>query len=251
MTQTMFWERAEALRMRTERSVAAQFRRVRSASMAELRSVLLQYRFFTIAYIRDLAILVGRLPFGKLRSFLADVLSEELGGGDAAQAHPTLYDSFLTTFGVRMTDIDRQALPAIQKLLGGLSRRMLTESPAYAIGLRGMGGECLCQIYLSQLYESFRQNPRLGDIEDELDWTFWDIHIGEVDVAHREETKRIIDELVGQQPHLSDELTRGYDDSLRAWRLFWDHIFANAFDVTGQVEMTPAIQRWPAVATAF
>ena len=65
-----------------------------------LRQVCTQYRFFTIDYISDLALLLAKLPFGGLRSLLSQILAEELGEGDAAKAHPEIYDRFLASIGV-------------------------------------------------------------------------------------------------------------------------------------------------------
>ena len=41
--------------------------------IADLRGFCVQYRFFTIDYITDLALLVSRLPFGGLRSLLGQI----------------------------------------------------------------------------------------------------------------------------------------------------------------------------------
>lgn len=66
-----FWEMAESERTLAEYRVNANLRYLRSASPETLRKIFVQYRFFTLYYITDLALLVSRLPFGALRSGLA------------------------------------------------------------------------------------------------------------------------------------------------------------------------------------
>ena len=69
-----------------------------TAPVANLREILTQYRYFTVYYIADLALLLARLDDGPMRSFLADILYDELGCGKAKLAHPQLYDDFLRRY---------------------------------------------------------------------------------------------------------------------------------------------------------
>ncbi|MGZ3461518.1 MAG: hypothetical protein ACXU86_23760, partial [Archangium sp.] len=92
MTVQEFWAEADKARLGTEQKAQAKMQHLQSAPIEALRRVLHQYRYFTIYYIRDMALLLARLPFGKLRTFLGQVLSEELGEGDHLLGHPQLYD---------------------------------------------------------------------------------------------------------------------------------------------------------------
>ena len=91
-----------------------------------------------------------------------------------------------------------------------------------------MGGECLCQIYLSAMFEHFSQNPYIQSIQDQIDWRFWEIHTGEEDIRHREMTRATIDEYVAANPESLKDLVDGYLLSKNAWDEFWENIFANA-----------------------
>lgn len=87
-TREQFWRFADAAKEATEALAAQRMKVLPSLDIADLRGFCVQYRFFTIDYITDLAVLVARLPSGGLRSLLSRILSEELGDGDPAKAHP-------------------------------------------------------------------------------------------------------------------------------------------------------------------
>jgi hypothetical protein len=236
-----FWQVADELQDQTLAHAEDLFSFIETADPEHLVPILIQYRFFTIYYIPDLAILIARLRDGKLRTFLADILSDELGYGDALKAHPRLYDDFLHTIGVNGADLDRLALRANIELLDQARRDLMdpAKSSTYGIGLRGMGGECVCQIYLARLHEHLIKNPWIQQNRETIDWKFWDLHVGEHDIEHRLETRRLInDEIVahgaaGNGAASEDtgglgDLGRGYYDSMVSWSTFWNNIFAAA-----------------------
>jgi hypothetical protein len=102
-----------------------------------------------------------------------------------------------------------------------LSRR----SPAFGVGLRGMGGECLCQTYLSVMFEHLRAHPFIREHASRIDWEFWTIHTGEQDIIHGELTRQAIDDYIRHDPGVLPELAKGYERSIASWNLFWKHIF--------------------------
>lgn len=222
-TREQFWNFADQAKQATEVLAAQRMRALDHVPPEALREVCIQYRFFTIDYIADLALLVAKLPFGRLRSLLGWILSEELGEGDADKAHPAVYDRFLASIGVDERDIER-ALPANTRILQGLTRDLARSPVAYGVGLRGMGGECLCQTYLSVMFEHMRTHPYLRANEDRIDWEFWTIHTGEEDIVHGELTRAAIDEYLRHDPGVLPELARGYERSIGAWNLFWQNI---------------------------
>ncbi len=226
-----FWTLADDLQRQTVDHASALFAFVETASPPRLFSLLAQYRCFTDYYIADIALLIARLPPGRMRSFLADILFDELGSGDAAQAHPQLYDDFLASLGIEHGDRERQALTANLALLDA-ARAALTAPgapAAYGVGLRGMGGECVCQVYLAKLYEHLIRNPYVREHRERIDWTFWELHVGEHDIAHREKLRALIGEEIGGMDAGSvAALERGYRDSMAAWQAFWGHIHAAA-----------------------
>lgn len=223
MTRDQFWQFADKAKEATEALAAQRMQVLEHLSPEALRHVCIQYRFFTIDYISDLALLVARLPFGGLRSLLGQILAEELGEGDPARAHPTVYDRFLATIGVPQEELNKP-LTANERILKGLTRDMANNPIAFGVGLRGMGGECLCQTYLSVMFEHMRRNPYLVANADRVDWEFWTIHTGEEDIIHGELTRAAIDEYLRHDPGVLPELARGYERSISAWNLFWQNI---------------------------
>ncbi len=224
-----FWALADTARTETEYVADARLIRLAGAPFETLQKIFVQYRYFTIFYITDLALLVAKLPFGELRSLLADFLNDELGNGDSEGSHANLYDAFLTSIGLRGDELDLFPNHENLLLLKDLQNRINTRSSAYAIGLRGMGGECLCQVYLSAMHLHFTKNPSVQALKDRVAWTFWDIHTGEVDIAHREKLKQALGEFVRKRPEELNDLVNGYKDAKGIFDRFWENIYAEHF----------------------
>lgn len=232
-----FWKMADDLQERALQSAGSLFSLAEDAEPDELISLLVQYRFFTIYYTTDLAILVARLKDGALRSFIAELLFDELGQGDPLKAHPRLYDDFLRSIGGRGQELDSLALGANIKLLDAVRRNLSDSntSATYGVGLRGMGGECVCQIYLARLYEHVIKNPYIQQRKSEIDWRFWDLHVGPHDVEHRIKTRAIIHaEIVARGPEALVELERGYQESMASWVAFWTNVMDSTLLERGQ-----------------
>jgi hypothetical protein len=228
VNSSTFWRIADNFQDKTLREAGELFSYLCVAPPNILREILTQYRYFTVYYIPDLALLVARLEDGPMRSFLADILFDELGSGKARLAHPQLYDDFLATIGVNTSDLASQALEENIALLDEARRRLVdgAHGNAYAIGLRGMGGECVCQVYIAQLYECLMKNPYIQANKSAIDWRFWDMHVGDHDIEHREKTRALIDsEIVARGGSALTELGDGYVYSMEQWKEFWTNIF--------------------------
>jgi len=222
-----FWRIADELQDNTLRQAKELFAFVKNADAHSLRAILIQYRFFTIYYISDLALLIAKLADGKIRSFLADVLSDELGRGDPSKAHPNLYDTFLVSVGVEKTQLNDVALKKNIELLDEARKLLMNNSGEFGIGLRGMGGECVCQVYLSLLYEYLILNPYIQKHKSQIHWAFWDLHVGEHDIEHRLETRKLIhSEIVAKDDPAVYQLGLAYKESMRSWEQFWNNIFS-------------------------
>ncbi|AGP34644.1 iron-containing redox enzyme family protein [Sorangium cellulosum] len=226
-----FWKLADDFQAATLRHAEKLFSCTETASLSQLRSILIQYRYFTVYYIADLAVLVARVSDGPLRSFLGTILSDELGMGDPEKAHPRLYDKFLQSIGVSDDVLPALGLKKNVNILDSVRLKLMSPSYSaeYGIGLRGMGGECVCQVYLAQLYEHFSKNPLIQERKNEIDWKFWELHVGDHDIEHRIQTRDLINkELVLRSPKALRDLSLGYRESMKGWIEFWDNIFSCA-----------------------
>lgn len=219
-----FWQFADKAKEATEALAEQKMKALPQLSVEALRQFCTQYRFFTIDYISDLALLLAKLPFGGLRSLLSQILAEELGEGDAAKAHPEVYDRFLASIGVEPEQLERR-LPANRAILSELTEALSRHGPAFGVGLRGMGGECLCQTYLSVMFEHLRAHPYMREHADRIDWEFWTIHTGQEDIIHGELTRQAIDDYIREDAGVLPDLAKGYESSITAWNLFWENIF--------------------------
>lgn len=223
-TRDDFWRFADQAKDATEALAQQKMQALARMPLESLRQFCTQYRFFTIDYIRDLALLLAELPFGGLRSLLSRILAEELGEGDPDKAHPVVYDRFLASIGVA-EEQRTHCLPGNRAILGALTSEMCRRDTAFGVGLRGMGGECLCQTYLAVMFEHLRAHPYMRANEDSIDWEFWTIHTGEQDILHGELTRAAIDDYLRDEPGALPELAQGYERSITAWNCFWQNIF--------------------------
>lgn len=141
---------------------------------------------------------------------------------------PKLYDDFLSSIGVNDRDLSNDALRNNIDLLDEARRQLVDPANGsdYAIGLRGMGGECVCQVYIAQLHQHLTRNPYIWDNRDKIDWRFWDLHVGDHDIEHREKTRALINkEVVLRGGEGLKKLGLGYGYSMESWKQFWINIF--------------------------
>ena len=239
-TVSEFWKIAEYEQMQAEYTVQDKVQYLQSASLEQLRKVFIQYRYFTKYYGSDLGLLIFKVPYGNFKSLISEIAAEDLGNGKADQSHIRLWDNFLVSLGVQESELETSINLGNAALLEELRQLMHTASPAYAIGLRGMGGECLCQIYLTAVYENLRQNPLIEENKASIDWSFWDIHAGEADKEHRLLVKASISEIVESDPASINDLVAGYLKAKEIWDSFWENAYEGGYVHTTMHQATVA-----------
>lgn len=229
-----FWTRAELAKLKARFSVGQEMDILPRLPIQALRAIAFQYRYFTQAFVTDLAHLVVRCPEGRLRSLLGELVSDELGRGDPEAAHLRLYDRFLDSIGAIEPGTPSEALcsrvhPTVDGLLTELRHRTLHRSIYYAIGMRGMGGECVCGVYFSVMHGQLRKHPFIVENEHRIDWRFWEIHAGHADVEHNELVRAAVAELLqgGKHPEAVSEVAAGYDHGTATWDEFWATLYAD------------------------
>lgn len=227
-----FWARAAISKLETKFALAQEMKALPSLPIDALRAILLQYRYFTRAFITDLALLVARCPDGRLRSLLGQLVDEELGEGNPEEAHARLYDRFLESIGAiergaPEEELEAAANPKVRAVLQQLHERTVHRSPMHAIGMRGLGGECVCGVYFGVMHVYLREHPFIRAHEADIDWKFWDIHAGHADVEHNDLVRAAVAELLHSHgdENAVTELSQGYDFGTTMWDAFWTAVY--------------------------
>lgn len=216
-----FWNIADETRLETEYKVDKKLEFLQSASHEALQNICLQYRYFTKDFPDNLAVLLAKTPQGNFKSLIGEIVSEELGEGNPERAHLRLYDNFLVSIGIPENILEKSLYPENATLLNEISQLTFRQSQAYGIGLVGMGGECLCQIYLSNMYDNLIKNPYIQQHKNNINWEFWNFHIGEADIIHRQKVRQAINEIVQVDPSSVEDLASGYLKAKHNWDTFW------------------------------
>lgn len=230
-----FWTMADETRLETEYLSDEKLHYLQGASLETLQQICLQYRYFTKEFPDNLGILVAKLPYGKLKSLMAEILAEELGEGDAARTHLKLWDDFLISIGMSEDVFEKSINPDNIALLKEIQQLNVNQSAAYAIGLCGMGGECLCQIYLSNMHKNLIKNPYIEKNKKNIDWEFWQFHVGEADIIHRQMVRQAINEMVDAEPSCVEDLASGYQKAKQNWDRFWSNVYRSAMSEPAQI----------------
>lgn len=220
MTLEKFWEIADESKLNAQYSVDGKLDFLKNASADEVRKICTQYRFFVYDYPDNLSLLIAKLPYGPLKSLLAEINSEELGSGKHEDAHIVWYDRFLRSIGVSDDEMKTSLYPENKKLLSEIKSSCTTKPVEYVVGTIGMGGECLCQIYLTNMHKYLIQNDYIKELGDQVDWHFWEYHIGEEDIAHRMMVRKAINKM-GLEPENIQQLADGYKWGKQIWDDFW------------------------------
>lgn len=225
-TMKEFWDLSRAAWSTAQHLVDRNVQSMQHASLEQVRSVLLQYRWFTSYYSGDLAILIYKLPPCSLRSFLAECLVEEQGMGNPADTHPAMYDRFLLSLGVSEQALETSLYPSNREMLESMRVNLLARDYMYGVGLRGMGAECLCQVYLEAVHHYLLKNPAIVARRSQIDWTFWDIHASEADQMHGEKSRDLIERLA-TNPDKIRSLAEGYIAAEQMFLAFWGNAYAS------------------------
>ncbi len=222
-TKEDFWAFADSARLEAEYGAKSYVEVLQFAPRQVLIDILHEYRFFIQYFISDLGILMFKAPFGKFKCIVAEIAADELGDSPD-KTHLKLWDNFLTSLGDPSDTLEESRFPENLEVLQRLSGRMWERPFMYGVGLRGMGAECLCQVYLTAAYKKLRMNPVIIENEKNIDWLFWDIHTGEEDITHSEQIKAAINELLDDDPSGLQDLVAGYCEAKEVWDNFWSNL---------------------------
>eukprot|EP00177_Eucheuma_denticulatum_P005931 GFKZ01010811.1.p1 GENE.GFKZ01010811.1~~GFKZ01010811.1.p1 ORF type:complete len:291 (+),score=33.48 GFKZ01010811.1:192-1064(+) len=222
MTMDQFWAHADEAKVNAQYESDSKIAFLRNASFDEIKKVCIQYRYFVELYPRFLSLLVSKLPDGELRSLMAEILAEELGSGKSQGAHIVWYDNFLRSLGITDEDIETALYPENSQILAQIEELCHSKPYEYVVGMVGMGGECLCQIYLTAMHKYLSENKAMVALGNQVDWTFWTYHIGEEDIKHRELVRTAISNAAVDGTGVGN-LFMGYSFGKSKWDRFWEN----------------------------
>jgi hypothetical protein len=225
-----FWRETEDLAVKEEILAQDSLQRLANCSLDEMILLFRHYRLFTIRHIDDLSVVLGRLPFGKLKAFFSKVLYEEFGMETAEgfdNNHVNLLDSFIVSLGSTYSYCQDPTveLSSNVELLDNITERVQNAPLPFAIGLRGMGTECLCQVYLTAIFDLVEKNPNFKKHQDVLDLRFESLHRGEVEKLHRIHMRQRIADLINNDPEQLPILMAGYEMARESFHDFFANIY--------------------------
>jgi hypothetical protein len=173
---------------------------------------------------------LARLPFSEFKAFLSKVLFEEFGMETELgyqHNHVHLLDAFMVSLGADryFCQDPNLELKSNRDLLDELSTQVKEYSIAYAIGLRGMGTECLCQVYLTTIFNMAEKNPYFIKNKSHLDLRFEQLHRGPVEMEHRIKMRERIADIIRKEPFLLPELKAGYECARLSFHKFFENIY--------------------------
>lgn len=225
-TMEKFWNLADESKVASQYEADGNIQFLADAALDDVKAVCLQYRYFVERYPDNLALLLSRMPNNNLKCLLADIFTDELGSGKLDSAHIVWYDNFLISLGVTQEDLSSSIYSENNDILDDIAFRCANRSIEHAVGLVGMAGECLCQIYLTVMHRFLIENQHIKEMHKHIDWTFWTYHIGEEDIEHRRLVRECINDLrLGEGEIL--ELTEGYKCGKKTWDAFWKNNYKN------------------------
>lgn len=213
-----FWEISNQSRLQLELSKDQRIQSLRYLDRIDLSKFFEQYSFIVKHHANHLAIIISRMEESELKSLFADILYEELGSGKVQNSHLTLFSHFLTTLN---PDFEAKGITArLEQKLEEYQEIIKKDNLYLAIGLGGAGTECICQVYLSEMYKQIKENPYIKNKEININWKFWEIHTGEVDATHKEQIKHALKKEIHNNPENEKFLIEGYEQSLTFWDNF-------------------------------
>lgn len=225
-TMDQFWKLADESKVNAQYEADGSIAFLKEANLEEIQKICLQYRYFVERYPDNLSRLLAKMPNQQLKSLLCSILSEEMGSGEISGAHIVWYDRFLLSIGVKEEDLATGIYDENEDILSEIEYRCQAKSFEHVVGMVGMGGECLCQIYLTVMYRNLRQNPVMRAMSKQVDWEFWTYHVGEEDIEHRRLVRECINEMVMGENGVKD-LAAGYSFGKGTWDKFWENNFKN------------------------
>ncbi len=198
---------------------------IESLSGEDLGNVFIHYEHFLSSYPKNLAFLISNLPSGLLQTSLSSILSDELGNGNLKNNHRNLLKDFTKNFiGENyQAFFEKASSPSSLgvSLSTFLENQTRTRTTSFGVGMIGMGGECVCELYLGQFYQQFTRNLAFIDKKPVVDMKFWEIHLNKEEAEHEDIVVRGVNDYLSNNPQYISEVAQGFLCNAMVWKDFW------------------------------
>ncbi|MGD1712297.1 iron-containing redox enzyme family protein [Dapis sp. BLCC M172] len=217
--KSSFWQAIDTSKFSGNPAEDSRLQSLRNISIPELVKVLEQYSYVTKIHVQSLNYVCNVVSPGKLKVLLDEIHFEEAGDGNPEDSHYNLLKLFL--FGLNEqfggTMLTNKINPQVDALIAKYDADLKSHPAHVAIGMAGMGTECICGPILEEIWAQVQARKDLEDILPQLNLEFWDIHTGEIDHSHALRMRNAIDGEVGESEESAEQILQGYELSVKFW----------------------------------
>jgi len=193
-------------------------------SKPSLGNILLEYRYLVHRFTPWLGLLISKTKYEKVRHLLLPNFIEESGDLNDNISHLQMLDNFILSSGIKNPDL---YIP--------LKSTVVIEKWFYDLFDSGKTYEGLCVIGPSteeiseQFLKPLLHSVRLLFSEKEIDYTYFDAHLSEMEVEHA----RCIEEAIRYMENIDKQLKSGkthwVNEGLKKHIEFWNSMKDNFF----------------------
>ncbi|MGD1804135.1 iron-containing redox enzyme family protein [Dapis sp. BLCC M126] len=214
-----FWQAIDTSKFSGNPAEDTRLQSLRNISIPQLIKVLEQYSYVTKIHAISLNYVCNVIQAGKLKVLLDEIHFEETGDGNPDDSHYNLLKLFLLglneSFGATM--LTNTINPRVDALIKNYENDLRSYPAHVAIGMAGMGTECICGPILEEIWAQVQSRKDLEDVLPQLKLEFWGIHTGEIDHSHAVRMRNAIDGAVGESEESAAQILTGYHLSVKFW----------------------------------
>ena len=214
-----FWQAIDTSKFSGNPALDPRLQSLRNISLPKLVKVLEQYSYVTRIHAKSLNYVCNVINPGKLKVLLDEIFFEETGDGNPDDSHYNLLKKFLfglnESFGGTM--LTNTINPRVEALIAKYDRDLKSHPAHVAIGMAGMGTECICGPILEEIWAQIQGRKDLEDVLPQLNLEFWHIHTGEIDHSHALRMRNAIDGEVRDSEESAAQILQGYQLSVNFW----------------------------------
>ncbi len=214
-----FWQAIDTSKFSGNPAEDPRLQSLQNISLPELIKVLEQYSYVTKIHAQSLNYVCNVIRPGKLKVLLDEIHFEETGNGNPDDSHYNLLKKFL--FGLNKsfggTMLTNRINPLVNALIKNYENDLKSHLAHVAIGMAGMGTECICGPILEEIWAQIQGRKDLEYVLPQLNLEFWHIHTGEIDHSHAVRMRNAINGEVEDSEEFAEQILQGYQLSVNFW----------------------------------